>query len=61
MEGIIPLSNHDPASEPTKSKINMGMLIDLIFLEIESKIELILILFLTPIKIAKNAPISNMN
>ena len=34
---------------------------DSMFLEMELKIELILILFLTPTKIDRNAPVSNIN
>ena len=39
----------------------MGVPIDSMFLEMELKIELMLTLFLTPTKIARNAPVSNIN
>lgn len=61
MEGIIPLTNQVPESAPTNNRIKIAPVIDLIFDETDSIIDLKCIPFCKPKTQAIAAPINNIN
>ena len=58
---MIPLISHVPESAPTKRRIKIAPVIDLIFEEMDSSIDLNKTPFLTPTIVATEAPISKIN